>query len=296
MVCLSDGQSDLSWERQGPWNVFSDGTVLPVVGGGNGEGATGAGTSPPPDGGATGAGPSPLGATGAAPPDGGATGADPFDDPAQVTFDRAYVERVRREAAERRTALRPYSEAFDGYGDEDRAVWLDAARLYRSDPRAVASWMIEQGQAVLGGAPGAEPPAAAGGEGDELDRPLTRRDLDAFFGQREQRAAAAQREREMMAAIQAEARALGYEPGTDLYADLVGTALNRAGGDLAKADGLLKAARQKVIDEYVTAQAATAGASPRPGPAGVNGAVPPAPPRSWQDVRKMTRERLAQMG
>jgi len=52
------------------------------------------------------------------------------------TFDRAYVEKLRNEAAKHRTRARSFEDAFSGYSESERDRFLDLAGKLNSDPES----------------------------------------------------------------------------------------------------------------------------------------------------------------
>ena len=54
----------------------------------------------------------------------------------QDTFDRAYVEKLRAEAAQRRTQLREFEQHFEGFSPEERTRFMSMAHKITTDPEA----------------------------------------------------------------------------------------------------------------------------------------------------------------
>lgn len=273
---------------------FSDGTVLPAARGGDGELDTDAGGD---------AGTDPAPATEAAPVD-PAPPADPpaaddvdlFEaDPTADSFPRAYVERLRSEAAARRTEAKAFAEAFEGYSDEDRGTLLDLARTLRTDPASAAEWMRSQAEALLAGAD----PAGAGDEEPEAevdpDAPLTAAQLERYLADREARREREAAEAKALDDIVSEAKGLGFDPATNRreYLALLDVANNETAGDLAKAAEVLRAERQKVIDDYLAAKARESDTAPTVPPQVGGGRETPAQPRDWDDIGRAVRADIA---
>lgn len=201
---------------------------------------------------------------------------DPFDSPDTTTFDRNYVQKLREEAASRRTAVKPYEEAFSAYTEEQRAGWLSVARGLASDDdtaRAEAAKVLfDVAQEILGAdhlaTQTAEKPGGEPGLGEKQF--LTEEQLEAKLAEREQ-AAALQRE---IAKVNEEVSALGYKEGTPDYQDLMWRAVNQHGNDIAKAHEARQAERQAIIDAYLAEKAGQAGAAPGVPGAGVSGQQP----------------------
>lgn len=205
---------------------------------------------------------------------------DPFDSGAE-TFDRSYVEKLRHEAASRRTKQReleeqwkPWQEALDGYEPDDKAAVLNLAKSLKEDPDAAAAMMrrylgLDDEEAPAGA------PEVTSAAAEQAAQYLTAADLDRLLQEREQRA----QQEAQVKAINDEAKGLGYDPAAERgtaehrrYVQLVYVANHTTGGDLAKAHEALEAERQAVIDQYVAAREAAADGAPTPPRAG--GAAP----------------------
>lgn len=265
--------------------VYSDGTVLPAARGGDGtEGSDATG--------APGGDPAPVAAAGETPP---------VNEPSPVATDdisglpaswQSHVRELRAESAARRTALAPFSSAFEGYDDADRDTLLALATTLRSDPRAAGEWMRQQAEVLL-----ADQAADVGPGARDPDRPMTRSELEAYMAERDQRARAHQDEAAQVAAIVAEAKTLGYDPESDRrgYARLLDVAMHETGGDLQAAHDALKADRQKVIDEYLGTKAATGDAGGTLPPQSGSAQEAPGELGDWREVGAAVRARLAQL-
>lgn len=164
---------------------------------------------------------------------------DPYDTGAD-SFDRAYVEKLRREAAGYRTKAQPYEEVFSAYDDEEREFLLsvtrdlgnpekqaDAARRLRD----LSARLLEEEEEVQ----------------SERDKPLTLAELEA----RESKKAEEAQQRAAVEAVEKEAVDLGYEKGTPDYAFLMYMAANHHDGSLADAHKAIADGRQAIIDNYV---------------------------------------------
>lgn len=202
--------------------------------------------------------------------------------PEPDTFDRQYVEKLRRESAGYRDKLRSYEEqysVFDGYDDEERAVWKDLASTWKQDPRAAAEAMNQIAQSVL------EQKMA---EAAEAEEPLTRGEF-----QRMQAEAKAEAQRQAdVGRVEHEARELGYDLSSRAYRVLLLTASELPSGDLAEAHAMLEADRQRDRDEYKAQLMRDAEQSPMP-PAG-NGSSPSGERqlKSWADAEAAMEARL----
>lgn len=227
---------------------------------------------------------------------------DLFDDPKVESFDRGYVEKLRKEAADRRTALRDseerwkdWQEELDGLDDDQRGAARELVKAAKGGD-ALAMLTIafgeEQAKSILAGmGEDAEPPPVA----PPADV-LTRADLERLLSERDAKAAQA----EQVKAIESEAKALGYDPvapqGTQEridYVQLIEVARFRTDGDFAKAHEMIQsdraAATQKIIADYIASKA------PGSPAAASNGSVVPSderpPPSSIDEALTRALER-----
>ena len=275
---------------------FSDGTSLPVVSGSSDMGDLAPAGDPAPA-------PEPAAAVDPAPsgdptPAADPTSADvdPFEaDPALDAFPRSYVEKLRQEAAARRTEAQAFKEAFDGYSDDDREVLLDLAKTLRTDPASAAEWMRAQAEALLAGDDPAGPEGEGAGEGIDPDAPLTAAQLDKYLADRDSKKAAEAAEAKALAEVQDEAKTLGFNPEAKTgperrqYLELLEAAHSEHGGDLAKAATAIKAERQKIIDDWLAGKAAQSDATPTtPSQAG-GGREPFEAPKDWDGLKNLFR-------
>jgi hypothetical protein len=202
-------------------------------------------------------------------------------------FDRAYVERLRREAASARTKAKELESVFEGYGDDEREGLAQLARMLKEDPKAAAAEMKAAYDAIM--AQYQEPEASAEDFSD-ADRILT---VGEYQKLQEQNAIQAEQR-----AIEAEAKELGYKvdaKDTD-YRLLLLTAQNQTKtGSLQEAHQILKAREQAVIDQYLAAKAADAEDSYK-APADNAGQIPSnsEPIRSFKDARSALENYIAQ--
>lgn len=209
---------------------------------------------------------------------------DPFDTDAP-TFSRDYVARLRSEAAKHRTkaneheaASKPYQEAFGEYDAEDRAVWFDLAKTYRTDEKAAAERMRQIADRILQ----SEEPDP------EADTPLTRAEFEKRLNEREE----IRTQEAVVRSIQSEADALGYTRDTRAYKHLLLTAREETKGDIKAAHELLQREQQSAIDAFIAAKAQEVEGSPvAPGASGS------APSRakaisSWDDADAAFRAML----
>lgn len=200
-------------------------------------------------------------------------------------FDRAYVEKIRGEAAKYRTAAKPFTDAFDGYEESDREAILDLAKELLSDPQAAGKRMLEASRSI------------AGDDFDTWINPvtpefLTPETLEAQLAQREESA----RQKAEVEGIQREAKELGYEEGTADHAKLFFYAANETQGDMKAAHAKMEAEKQGIIDAYVASVKEKGGRFPAT-PTGVTGvpsnaATNEGQPRTWAEASERARQRL----
>lgn len=213
---------------------------------------------------------------------------DPFESGAD-TFDRAYVERLRKENATYRTRAKEYEDYakhFEPYGEEDRAVWTEAMRLFNEDPQQGADYLERIAQAVKAGFTQEQAEAIAA---DGSDEPLTRADLDRIFAEREAKAA----EDAAIARIEKQAVELGYDPASEEYAYLLHVASRLPDGDLNKAHAKIQAAEEARFEARLAKMQAEAEDSPVAPSAGA-GAAPSGERqlKTWADADAAFRARL----
>jgi hypothetical protein len=191
-----------------------------------------------------------------------APAADPFEDDGVQQFDRAYVQKLREEAASHRTKAKTYTDAFEPFDEPSREVLLDLARTIAADPVAGAARMKELA-ALLEGEP--ETPAVPD---PDADRPLTRADLDKIQKERDDKAA----EEKVQNGIRQEVVDLGYTLDSRDHYNLLWEASHNHKGDLTAAHKALEAEKQAVIDKYLADKRGTAAGTPLAGSEG----TPPA--------------------
>jgi hypothetical protein len=183
------------------------------------------------------------------------TPAAPADDvdaplPEGDKFERAYVEKLRREAAgyrERAKAAERYTSAFDGYEDDAVGEWLRLAQQLKADPKSTAaelSQLVEQINAAYAedveGTPTPE----------EVQTPegyLRKEDVERMFQEREQKADLDRR----VVQIENDARNLGYEVGSDSYEELLWNASRLPSGSIQEAHAKIEARNQAIYDKMI---------------------------------------------
>jgi hypothetical protein len=205
---------------------------------------------------------------------------DPFESGAD-RFERSYVEKLRNEAADYRTKYAPYRDLYGDLDEDIREYVLDLNRSLLSPDKSRFVEEVKGLLAAIEGTAGDAPePAAPSAGDDDLDRPLTRRELQQLKEQEAQ----AERERAEMQRIHDELGALGYVPADkDEYGDtaaVIAMAVNRYAGDLSKAHAARAERFQKAVDEAVAArlEAIRSGAEPYPPQSTATGSSPAGEP------------------
>lgn len=230
--------------------------------------------------------------------------ADPFEDPrfddATIeTFDRKTVESLRKENAKRRTQLKAYEDTYSAWDPESVNVWNTAIKLSALDAKAGAEMLQDLAKALLGdgdteGAKEALDKADAITDGaDDDDRPLTKKEMQAFLAEREQ----AKSDEAAVTAVQTEAKALGYESGTADYLDLLNRAKLNHNYDINAAHAAKQAEKQATIDAWVQERIAS-GDKWIKSPGGT-GAAPGDPdsggPKEFKSAKESLKARLAKL-
>lgn len=186
---------------------------------------------------------------------------EPDDLPAGDTFDRKYVEKLRRENASYRERAKKYESAFEGYEDGAIDEWKTLITNFKADPASTARQMAELAESVLtqfGMLDEDEKQEVldeANANLDPAEKPLTRRELEQFYSERQQE----QQMESMVKGIEDEARDLGYNLNSREYKILLMTAQEIPSGDLKEAHQLILADRQRAVDEYVAEKSKGAG-------------------------------------
>lgn len=198
----------------------------------------------------------------------------------QDTFDRAYVEKLRQESAGYRTRAKTYDEAFDGFDDDSREVFLGLAKDLVNSPEAAARRMIEVSRQLLGddfdSALTGPPPA------------LTREDAERLWAEKE----AARGQEDAIRAVQNEARELGYKDDTPDMSELFWFASNQTGGDLKAAHEKVEARKQAAIDEYLEKKRAAGESFTTPTTAGITAGGDGEPAHTFEEASARLRARL----
>jgi len=176
-------------------------------------------------------------------------------------FDRAYVEKLRAEAAGNRTKYAPYRDVFESADDDVREYVLELSRTLINDPLATIEELdglvaeLKAAKAKRDGedfsAPAAEPKASPV---SDKAQPMTRAEWERI---RDEEKSVAEREQEMQA-LRAEVRDLGYKSvDEDEYGDLaslLAIATRVTGGDLKKAHELRATRFEQEVNARVEAK------------------------------------------
>lgn len=164
------------------------------------------------------------------------------------TFDRAYVEELRAEAAKYRTSLRPYEAAFGDFNQHEKEFLFGMLKALNQDPKEGAKQFRDMAKNVLQDdfyadledIPQPEPQEEAGSDEEQEGEDqvsLTPEQLKAELDAREE----AQRKAAEEAAMQAEIEAVykeiedaGFERGTPEFqtALSLGASLTQSGQDV----------------------------------------------------------------
>ena len=220
------------------------------------------------------------------------TTAEPASEP--DTFDRAYVEDLRKENAKWRTQLREYEASFEGVDPDQVKALGEFARLSLAAEGGdvEAARKLEE---MLGEEPGEPAPASTPAPTfDEAHfRQLAREEAERIVAtERDQT-----RTQTAIQDVITRAEALGYKHGSPDYVLLMQAANSLEtlpeDGDLLRAgDALVKAYKQQIVEEYLSGKEAETNGAPRV-PTG--GGVAPSQarvPTSWAEARQFLHERL----
>lgn len=163
------------------------------------------------------------------------------------------VRDLRKEAASRRVALKPFEEAFEPYSPEERDVWFGLARLTAQDPIAGAKALAELAKAIEEGETPEQAAATAGITPADADKPLTKAELDTYMAEQKKEAEIGIRQQE----IEAKAVAAGYKPGTVAYKSLLMRAMDEHNYDLDAAIVADAAEKEKYAEGIIAKKLAS---------------------------------------
>ena len=192
------------------------------------------------------------------------------------TFDRAYVEELRQEAAKYRTRAKAYDEAFDGYDDDTREAFLTFAKLQRAaangDEDAIAQLEEWYADDDTDDEPESDfPQFKSKAEFDEYQRTIAREEAERLYAEREQH----QGRIAAVSAVQQRARdEFGYDPSPDnpdyiLFMKFVNLPEVMALDDpMKEGQRRYEAYWQEKVQSYITKKGAQADRTPASTPAG----------------------------
>lgn len=183
---------------------------------------------------------------------------DPFDNEQVQQFDRKYVQKLREEAAERRTAAKKYEEAFSGYTPEEQAVWFALQQELVHDPKSAAAKFQDIANEILGTKPDAAP-AAPAADAPAADKPLTQADVDRILSERDTKAQSDREVADATKKVVDEAVALGYEQGSAEWRELMFLARYEAEGDLTKAHEIREGRNKAAVEAYLAEKSGQGG-------------------------------------
>ena len=214
--------------------------------------------------------------------------------PEPDSFDRAYVEELRREAAGYRTRLREVESYFDGYSEEERDALGQYLQLSRAaeqgDPEAIQILNeLFAGDQEWDGQDEQYDPTQTFDE--DYFRQLARQEAEQLYMQEQ----AQQAQVQAVQSIQQTAEQMGYQQGSEDYILLLKFANDLDPSEhpdlLAAADQQVKAYRQQIIDSYIAEKQQQASGPRTPAS---NGAAPNLgqPPRTLAEARQALHDRL----
>lgn len=164
----------------------------------------------------------------------------------QDSFDRAYVEKLRRESAGYRERAKRYNDVFDGYEEDAVEEWLTLAATLKEDPKTAAARFAELAEAINSQFQ-EEGQAEVAAIEAEADAPLTRKELEAFWAAKQ-----AETEQAMLVKkIELDAKELGYEKGSDDYELLLFEASRLKNGSIQEAHAKIEARNKAILDAHL---------------------------------------------
>lgn len=173
----------------------------------------------------------------------------PEPEPQGDTFDRKYVEKLRRENASYRERAKKWENVFEGYEEGAVEEWKQMISTFKGDPKSVAEQWAQLSETILAQFTPQEQAEIheAMQDAGNTDTPLTMSQLQEVLAQKEQ-------EWElngMVEEIESEARELGYNLKSRDYKILLMTAQELPSGSIAEAHALLEGERQRYFDERI---------------------------------------------
>lgn len=221
---------------------------------------------------------------------------------------RPLIEDLRQEAAKYRTRYAPFRDAFDGY-TEDEVRWvLNVFDTMKKDEVAAAKMLRDLSYDMLGSAWETDAPWQS------PDEPAEEEVADPTKEQTEAAASVGVSKEELMELLEqhrkkteedqvirelhAEARTLGYEPGTADYNILVQAAIARTNGDLFAAAQLVAPITGIGVEAEGEGETDDAPPTPKfppttPGGNGAPAPISPEPPKSLNEAREAFEKLIA---
>lgn len=196
----------------------------------------------------------------------------------------AELQRVRSEAANRRVKLKPYEEAFEGFDDEARSVYLELAKQIASGDQAQQKAAAKRFREIAERIDGSPTPTTPTGEEDPKQKPLTIAEWERLQAEQTEQAEL-QRQVKL---IEADAEKEGIKVGSPEYATYLFVLQQPdVAGDHDKAMEQIKAQRQAIIDSYAKSVAEGGDRWPvAPGSAPLGAPGEETKPLNWKDARK----------
>lgn len=230
------------------------------------------------------------------------------DIPEGDSFDRAYVERLRGEAARHRTAKQDMLRHFEGYSENERSRFLDLAAKLQSSPeealeefRGVTERLAKQlgKEPFMNEAPAPDPASTSDSSTGSSESALTVSDVERMVTERidAERAASAQEAEIQSTFAEAESLDDSYkDPTVKSYLFAVAQHNNT---DLAGAHDIISQQRQASEDEAVERYRQSLRSGGTPGhpprlPSGdpQTGTKNQGPPKTLEEARARAEERF----
>ncbi len=172
------------------------------------------------------------------------------------TFDRKYVEDLRRENASYRTRAKTFEDAFAGYDDNDREFLLGLVRDIQASP-TTAVQRAQQLIDALGGN------VAAPDDADDENRPLTKAEVAAMLAEFSKTERTTREQETAIDNVYGEAEKLGYKRNTKDMVEVLWVAANETDNDVAAAHKKIQDDRQAIVDAAIDKLRNDASRTPR---------------------------------
>lgn len=211
------------------------------------------------------------------------------------TFDRAYVEKLRRENAGYRTdaktardELGRFTGAFEGVDDGLRDTILGLPKALANDPKGTAAWLKDQAEQILAADVVDDPRE---GTTDE-ERPLTRKEVDKILAERDQAAAV----EAQVGVLRREVEGLGIKWDSEQATAIMAIASSHTGGDITKAHELIKGWGAAAVEGFVDGKKADAEKTVQPTGVGNSVTDPEKKISNTNDAKHALNEHLKALG